>query len=242
MSFTVNNAVENGFGVLVTSYTVSISVSAGHTVAVAGFFNDFNNTGATLSGFSDSSGGGNTYVTPVGGQSSFAGHYIMMGYSLAIANAITSVTVSITGGGGGALELIIWDITATGTIAFADSEATFNSSMTTAPDALATSSLSITGTDAIILSAGRDYNSNALSAGTGFSLDVGSPTTAFYPEHRAVTASAIASFTDSTAGGAASIGALAFQVSGGGGSTFPPVPGSPNVMPGFQQHNALMVS
>ena len=28
----------------------------------------------------------------------------------------------------------------------------------------------------------------------------------------------------------------------GGGATFPPVPGSPNVMPGFQQHNALMVN
>jgi hypothetical protein len=27
-----------------------------------------------------------------------------------------------------------------------------------------------------------------------------------------------------------------------GGSSFPPVPGSPNAMPGFQQHNALMVN
>jgi hypothetical protein len=38
------------------------------------------------------------------------------------------------------------------------------------------------------------------------------------------------------------VGLSIIPASGGSSASFPPVPGSPNVLPGFQQHNALMVN
>lgn len=210
MSFTVNNSAADAGGS--TSQSVTISIPSGHTVGVSVYFADFNSTGATINSVVDSAG--NTYTLPAGGATSFALHSQAMAYSLAIASSITSVTAAISGGIGGYLEVVVWDLTATGTIAFSDAKAQNYPVSTTGTDAVTTGSMTVSSADALLLGATHDFSNNTFTHGTGFTSDATGPT-GFYSEHKAVTASGAATFTSSVSG-TALVAGMALQVSGGG--------------------------
>jgi hypothetical protein len=193
-----------------TSQAATISVAAGHTIVVIEIFNPFTN------------GGTPTSPTDTGGNAYTAGNHTIDGanrqiytyWSIGIANAVTSVTANTTGstGAGGFVEVIVWDISATGTITANSSAAVVNTGTTLATDALTTGSMAVTSTDALLVGAAKDMNSNPTTAGTGFTSDAVDANN-FHGEHMAVTASGAATWTDSTAGDFALIAGLALQVS-----------------------------
>lgn len=212
MSFTVVNSANGNGGS--TSQPVTISIAAGHTVGCVWYFDDFG-AGGSVSNITDSAG--NVYA--LGNSITDGGtHSAGTASSLAIASSITSVTLNTVGAGGGFLGLWVWDLSASGTISLADTKAAFIPSTTTGANAVSTGSMSITSADGLLLAAVVDLSSAGMTVGTGFSADAtgqnGSP-----GEHKAVTASAPATFTCASAGTGAVVAGLAFQVAGAAGAT-----------------------
>ena len=209
MSFTVNNSAEaDGGG---TTLSVTISIAAGHTVGCVWYFDTFG-AGGSVTSITDS--GGNTYA--LGNSTNDGGnHSIGTASSIAIASSVTSVTVHTTGAGGGYLGLWVWDISATGTISLASTAAAFTFPTTTLADGVSTGTLSTTSSDGLIVGAAKDESSAPVTVGTGFTADASGFGGTAPSEHKAITASAAATFTDSQAGDSALAAGLAFQVSGG---------------------------
>lgn len=209
MSFTVNNFVSALTGGA-DSGSASISIPSGHTVGVVVIERNF--SGQVAGTLTDSAG--NTYTIPAGGVALQSGAYVnLSGYSIAIASAITSVTYHTGTSGTNAFILYVWDITATGAISFADAKAAISASAS-GTDAVATGTLSITSSDGLILAGCRDWGfASNISSGTGFTTDSSVEAAA---EHKAVTTSAAATFTDSSPGTDTGRAALAFQVASGG--------------------------
>jgi hypothetical protein len=203
MSFTVNNSAANTTtgG---TSVSVSISIPTGHSVGViarstnAGTLSVTGNNAYTI---------GNTVIGSFSDQ-------LKSFYSLGIGSSETAIVLNSTASE--FLSFVVWDITATGTIAYADSEGqcyVFNNPSTT--DGVTTGSMTLTSADGLLISAGWDPGGGTLTIGTGFTADA--TALAMVSEHKAVTASAAATWTDNTANSRPVVMGLAFQVSGGGG-------------------------
>lgn len=206
MSLTVNNKAGAVAG---ASQTVAISVAAGHTIAVFAF--DRLGTGTVT----DSAG--NTYTA--GNSSSIGGYTSATYWSIAIGSPITSVTYTSASSTGN--FVMVWDITATGAITASDSGAqTYNSSTVTGANNATTGTLSVTSGDGLILGGCANFSSGTMTIGTGFTSDLSLNSGQEIGEHRAVTVSAVASFTASTGGQVAGVGGIALQVSSGGGTVY----------------------
>ncbi len=207
MSFTVHGS-SAGFGGSI-SQSQTISITAGHSVVVAVGFDDFGGAGVVSVIDSDA----NVYTLGVsatdGGSRS-----LRSGYFLNLPNSITSVTALATVGG--FLTLWVWDISASGSISFADSDAAgYLSSTTTTADALTSGTLTIAASDGLILGACLDASNSTVNSGTGFSTDAGA-SAAYVSEHKDVSTSAAATFTATSTGASAIVAGIAFEVSGGG--------------------------
>lgn len=210
MSLTVNQS--NGASGGSLSQAISISIPSPHTVGVWVYFDTFGN-GGTISSVTDNAG--NTYT--LGKTATDGSRIVGTAWSIAVGSAITSVTVNTSGGTGGFCAILVWDVTATGTITASDSEAVHIGSASSATDGVSTGSIAVTSADALLLAGCTDTSSFALSIGTGFTADFAISPSLFISEHKAVTASAAATFTCSSAGDNVFASGLAFQVSGGGG-------------------------
>jgi hypothetical protein len=140
---------------------------------------------------------GNTYTARNNVTSAF--NQTMQAFtSLAIGSACTSVTCTATVSG--FIGVWVWDLTATGTIQYADSGGTnYNFSNSSATDAVTTPSLNIgTSTDGLVMAASQDPGGGSMSIGTGFTSD-GGYLAGVVGEHKAVSASVAGTFTDDTA-------------------------------------------
>lgn len=204
-SLTVNNAVGNFAST--TTTTVTISIASGHTVVVCTYGKG---AGGTVGTITDSAS--NTYT--IGTSASGSTFISACSYNLAIASSITSVTYTPSGT---ATEsgAIVWDVTATGTIGVASGatnakQYSFNS--VTATDGTITNSLTLTQTDGLLIGFGRDGSSGTLTAGTAYTADVHLSTNAYLGEHKAASASASATMTDSNANNLVMTAGIALQV------------------------------
>lgn len=205
-TLTVNNSA--GTFAVAANDTVTISISSGHTVVVCAFGKG---GGATMGTVVDSSGT-NTYT--IGTPGTLSNFTAACAYSIAIATSITSVTVTPPGT---ATEtgVIVWDITGTGAITVASGGTngnSYNFNTTTATDGITTNSLTTASTDAMIFGFGREASSGQLTAGTGFTSDVRLNTNSYLGEHKAVTASAAATMTDSLASSLTVASGVALQI------------------------------
>jgi hypothetical protein len=206
MSFTENNFAEVLIGGA-DSGSVTISIPAGHSIGCVALERNF--VGQVAGTFSDSAG--NSY-TP-GTFTTIPNHVQGCGCSLAIPNAVTSVTYTTGTPGTDAFFLYVWDITATGIISLADSDAVGYISSPATTDGVTTKSLSVTSSDAFFFGAGKDWSSGNLSAGTGFTQDPVDVSN--LGEHKAATSSGPVTFT-SVGGNTVSIAAMALQLAGTG--------------------------
>lgn len=204
-SFTVVNS--GGNGVAAGSVTVTISIAAGHTVVAC--IQDAAGV-STLGAVTDTSGGANAYTT--GNTTDVFGNWATgCKWSIAIPSSITSVTYT-TAGTPGDLHMCVWDITATDTITAADSDTSSGfANSTTATDGMASPTLTIAGADGLILTNIVDRTGSTVTAGTGFTLDVAVANNDKCA-HRAISASAPATWTNSAAGSSWTSGAVALEV------------------------------
>lgn len=212
-SLTVNN-VQSALA-LTTTVTVTISVPAGHTVVC---WTLGRGSGTTLGTLVDSSG--NTY-TAGALNTGFGTDIISTAWSIAIPSSITSVTYTPSGTGTVA-TLIVWDVTASGAITVASGGSNtnvyaFNS--VTATDGTTTGSLTMTTTDGMQFAGTYNNSSAAMSAGTGYTLDASLNTSTILGEHKAVTASAAATFTSAGANDYIENAGVVLQVGGGSSCT-----------------------
>lgn len=211
MSFTVNNSVNNT-GTSNTAVTVSISISSGHTVGVLVY-----SDGPTSFTVADSSGT-NTYTARNSLTAAF-GQFSQAFTAVAVGSALTSVTA--TGNAAGSfISVTVFDLTATGTISYADSGGTdwnFNNPATT--DGTTSPLLSIgSASSGLLLGQCQDPAGGTVSTGTGFTAG---PTNfaGSVSEYKAVSASARATFTDTPANQRPQVMALLFTEASAGGVT-----------------------
>lgn len=210
--FTVNQTVSGTPGG--ASVTYSISVPAGHTVVCYGFADVSSVAGAGT--VTDSAG--NTYT--VGTSANYYGVRVVgMFYSLAIPTAITSVTFTPAGTPGLSV-LIIWDISATGTIAVGTTAAVgYPGNAPGTTNGVTTGSLSVTGSSGLILAGLDDQSSAGSAVGTGFTSDYANYNTSIIGEHQAVTTSTAATFTAGAANDQIGLAGLSLYISGGSTAT-----------------------
>lgn len=201
-SFTVVKSAGNFASA--ASFTLTFSVAAGHDVVVCMLGQG---SGATASIATDT--GANPYTN--GAFSVAAGRVANCAYSLAIANAITSITV--TPSGTGTLALIAaWDVTSTGTASFPTGGSNnFIGTTATGTDAVTTGSMTVSSADAIFFSLASDLSSGNLTVGTGFSLDTTLSANNIISEHKAVTATGAATYTAAGAGDTILLSGIALQ-------------------------------
>jgi hypothetical protein len=200
VSFTVNQKAGTS-GNTASPVTLTISIPAGHTIGAVVI--DFSN--ATIGTVSDSAG--NTWHA--GNNANDGSRSVGAFYSIATANAVTSVTY--TNSGSSACLLFVWDLTATGTISYASSAGViFSFSAPNTTDGCTTGNLAITSTDGLLLGYASSLFSNVLATGTGFTADVqGSNST--FSEHKAISASAPVTYTTPSSGDYVLIIGLALQ-------------------------------
>lgn len=190
MSFTVNATAAN-VNTSGTSIAVSISIASGHTVACIAY-HDGTGTISLADSASNAYTAGNTVTSAFNQEERTY-------YSIGIASSITSVTLSSTTAD--FIALFVWDITATGTISYSDSLGhNYNFTSVTTTDGTSTGTLSLgSSTDGLLLAIGGDPGGGPLTVGTGFTADA-TTATAQISEHKAVSASTAATFTDATSG------------------------------------------
>jgi hypothetical protein len=207
-SFTVVN--KQGNFVSATSNTQTISIAAGHTVVV--FLFGERATGIGIGAVTDSAG--NTY-TLGNTATAFGVSIVGTGCSLAIPTAITSVTYTPAGSGTGPVTgLIVWDITATGTISVASTgAAAYPGNAPGTANGVTTGNLAITSADGLLLGGANDGTMAGLVVGTGFTQDVSFNSAAMVGEHQAITASGPVTFTAPAANDQVYVAGIALQVS-----------------------------
>jgi hypothetical protein len=210
-SFTINNVVENYCAT--TSCTITVTIPSGHTIGIWLY-----STGdaATLGTITDSTAGAITYTKGANFGTAF-NDTTGFAWAIAIPTGITSITYTPFGGAATAASMVVWDITATGTIVASDNKSNlygFDSPNTT--DGITTTSMTLTSSDGLLLAAAIDQGAGALTAGTGFTSDISVGGNSLVGEHKAVTASAAATFTAANMNDFVLTAGLAFQVSSGG--------------------------
>lgn len=211
MSFTVNNSKAGLNGTDTSS--VTISIASGHTIVAIALERNF--TGTTQGSFHDS--GSNTYTNGSSGTAP-GGLVWSAAYAIGVANSVTSVSFTTGTAGTNAVFLYVWDITATGTISFADGKGVYSNSFSTSTDAVTTGSLTVTSSDALLLGAVVPWTGDPCSIGTGFTADAAADPPNRISEHKAITASGAVTFTLGSSGNDLVVYGFAFQVSGGGGT------------------------
>jgi hypothetical protein len=206
-SFTVN--ASSGNFTSATSNTQTISIASGHTVCVFIFA-----SGAGLGVGVVTDSGGHTYT--VGNTATAFSNADLTGTacSIAINSSITSVTYTPTGAPVSVVGLIVWDITATGTITVSSSGATMYPNNAPATANGVTTSLTLGSTDGLILAGANDSTSTGLAVGTGFTQDVSFNSALFVGEHKATAASAAATFTAPAANDFVATAGMMLQVGG----------------------------
>lgn len=202
-SLTVNNA--QGAVNISNLATVTISISAGHTVGVWYFSQAGGTTAATVT---DS--GGNTYTAGTCA-SQLTNHTTCTAYSLAIATGITSVTVTPPGTAT-YVQMIVWDVTGTGAISFGGSNGAVTTASTTGANATTTGVIPVSTTDALILGGVTDRTGGQPIVGTGFTDDIQLSGNTVMGEHKAVTTSTAAIWTAGGIGYEYEVAGLSFQV------------------------------
>lgn len=209
MSFTVNNVQSTTAAA--TAVTLTISISTGHTVVAFGL--SIGGTNGVAGTFTDSSGS-NTYSNGknIAGPGGYASRVASSGYFINLPSGITSVTFTSTAGSN-PCGIVVYDITATGTIQYADSEGiAYNANCPNTTDGFTSGSVTITGADALLLGYATSLTGATVTAGTGFTSDGGIFMGDDIYEHKAVSSSAACTWTDATNNDTAMCVGVAFQL------------------------------
>lgn len=215
MSFTVNGTGTNS-QVAGTTVVVSLAIPSGHSVGVLFYHAGLGTLSIADSGTNPYTAG-NTVTSTA--NSAVEGTY----YSLAIANSVTTVTLSSTTAD--FMQLLVYDVTATGTVAYSDSlgNGTYFLNNPGTTDGV-TSGLISVGSASSGLVMGLCTNTNGggtLTFGTGFTGVTFGPVSNFLGEYKAVSANAAATYTD-TANQSPLVMGLMFVEAGAAPSPQPP--------------------
>lgn len=207
-TFTVNGTGTNS-QVSGTTVVVSLSVAAGHSVGVLWY-----HAGSGTLSMADS--GANAYTAGNTITSAANGAVEGVYYSLAIANSDTTFTLTSTTAD--FMQLLVYDVTASLTIAYSDSLGAsyfLNNPGTT--DGTTTGVMSIgSATSGLVMGIGTNTNgSGTMTFGTGFTGTTFGPVSNFFGEYKAVSANAAATYTDTVNESPLVMGMMFKESSGG---------------------------
>lgn len=187
--------------------TLNITASPGDTIIVYGR----GSNGASFGTVSDD--GGNTYSY---GQAVLVGPgAVGMAWSVAIENAVTSVTFDC--GGTGYAVIGVWVLSSDGDLSVVDSDALlYNFSTPDTTDGVTTKSMTLSSSSGMLIGASYSGSGVAISTGTSFTQSWSSPDGFEIGEHRAVTASSAITFTAAEDGAYVSVAGVLVQEDDGG--------------------------
>lgn len=187
--------------------TLNITASPGDTIIVYGR----GSNGASFGTVSDD--GGNTYSY---GPSVLVGPgAVGMAWSVAIENAVTSVTFNC--GGTGYAVIGVWVLSSDGDLSVVDSDALlYNFSAPDTTDGVTTKSMTLSSASGMLIGASYSGSGSAMSLGTSFTQSWSSPDGFEIGEHRAVTASGAITFTTAEDGAYVSVAGVLVQEDDGG--------------------------